>query len=234
MRRVRDAVRSPSLVISIIALVFAVGGTSLASTIGHALGLSGKQRKQVKKIADAEIKHKASGLSVKFAKTATTATTAAKAVAALSSINADDLGGQPASSYGRVFESGIKTVPYTSTAPATVLTFGPFTAQATCLVTNGTLALAFTIAYPAGATVGDAGTLPAGGTFRLDLNSPPLNTQAGTGTIHDTGSLDFSGIGGGLTLLAPDGTAYHLVSAWDAINYLNTGNCAAEAFVVQG
>jgi hypothetical protein len=230
---VRNSLRSPALVISIIALIFAVGGTSLASTIGQALGLSGKQRKQVKRIADSEIKHKASGLSVKSAKTATTATTAAKAVASLTAINADALGGQPASAYGRVFESGVKTIP-DGAGPTAVLSFGPFAAQATCTGSGATLALTFNIAYPARVTIGDKGGQTSAGTFSLDVNSAAINGQEGLQPFHDTGSLDFSGIAGGLTLYAQDGTPYHLVSAWDAIDYPTVGNCAAEVFVVQG
>jgi hypothetical protein len=227
--RVRESLRSPALWISIVALVFAVGGTSLANTIGQAIGLSGTQRKQAKQIADSEIKHKASKLSVASAVTATRATAA---VEALTAINADDLGGTPASSYARVLDSGVKTIP-NSTAkptPTPVLTFGPFTAQATCSTVDGTLTLAFNIAYPAGTTVGDTGGQSAAGTFSLDVNP----NQVANSPVHDSDNGDFSNILSGLTLFAGNGTPYHLISAWDATNFPSNGSCGAEAFVVQG
>jgi len=74
---------SPALVISIVALVMAVGGTALAEPpvayIAKALGLSGKQKKQVKAIVNTEIKKQAGSLSVANAAKATNATHAATA-----------------------------------------------------------------------------------------------------------------------------------------------------------
>ena len=66
--------RSPALIVAVIALIAALGGSAIAAG-----GLSGKQKKQVRKIADKEISKKAGGLSVSHAGTADSATNASHA-----------------------------------------------------------------------------------------------------------------------------------------------------------
>ncbi len=68
---------SAPMVLSIIAVVFALAGTGVAS-VATISALNKKEKKQTRNIADSEITKKAPGLSVS---------------------NADKLGGQPASSY---------------------------------------------------------------------------------------------------------------------------------------
>jgi hypothetical protein len=93
MRKFRRPRVSPALVISIVALVLAAGGTSLASVpvayVSEALGLSSREQKQVKSIAEKEIAVKAPGLSVRSAATAGDAATAKTATTATSAINAN-------------------------------------------------------------------------------------------------------------------------------------------------
>jgi hypothetical protein len=108
LRKIGKVRVSPALVISIVALVLAASGTSLATSsiafLAKAVGLSRPQKKQVTKIADKEIMSKAPGLSVLSATkagSATTATRAANAADAESANNALSLGGIPASSYTR-------------------------------------------------------------------------------------------------------------------------------------
>ncbi len=76
---------SPALVIALVSLVVAVGATPAGQAVA-----GGLTKTTVKRIADKQIKKKASGLSVKHASTATTATSAT---------NSTQLGGVPASSY---------------------------------------------------------------------------------------------------------------------------------------
>jgi hypothetical protein len=76
--------RSPTLVIAMIALIAALGGSAIAAG-----GLTGKQKKQVRKISDKEISKKAGGLSVAnagHAGTADNATNAANAAVAQSPV----------------------------------------------------------------------------------------------------------------------------------------------------
>jgi cytoskeletal protein RodZ len=84
---------SPALVISIVALVLALGDTSMASVpvgyLSRALGLSSREQKQVKSIAEKEIAIKAPGLSVRSAATAGDATTAKTATSATNATNAN-------------------------------------------------------------------------------------------------------------------------------------------------
>jgi hypothetical protein len=83
---------SPALIVSIIALVLAAGGTSFASVpvafLAKTLGLNSKQKKEVKSIADSEIKSKAPKLSVLFAASAGSAATASSATTATNAKNA--------------------------------------------------------------------------------------------------------------------------------------------------
>ena len=84
-------VPSPALVISVIALVVAVGGGTFA--------IASSDSKQDKKIAKKVVNKLAPSLSVKHATTADRATTAAAATRADTAGNADALGGAPAGAY---------------------------------------------------------------------------------------------------------------------------------------
>lgn len=83
---------SPSLVISLIALVLAASGTSLASVplgaLARTLGLSSKQKKQVITLANKQIAKKAPKLSVLFARSAAKASSAVTAIDAVNTTNA--------------------------------------------------------------------------------------------------------------------------------------------------
>jgi hypothetical protein len=74
MRSVLRSLRSPGVVISILALVAAVAGAAVASPTASTSKLSKKDKKQVRKIADAEIAKLAPTLSVKSATTANSVT----------------------------------------------------------------------------------------------------------------------------------------------------------------
>jgi hypothetical protein len=103
--------RSPGLIVAIVALVAALAGTAVA--VG---GLTGKQRKQVRKIATKVFNRNIGGASVAHAntadsaktansaKTATTATTANTANTAKKATDADKLGGLPASKYQQALQ----------------------------------------------------------------------------------------------------------------------------------
>jgi len=82
---------SPALVISVIALIVAVGGGTFA--------IASSDNKQDKKIAKKTVRKLAPNLSVLHAKTADQASTAASATRADTAQNADRLGGAPASAY---------------------------------------------------------------------------------------------------------------------------------------
>jgi hypothetical protein len=86
---------SPALVISILALVLAAGGTSLASAsagfVARTFGFNKVERKQAKTLIQREIKINAPKLSVLFARTAAnalSANSAATAASATSAVNA--------------------------------------------------------------------------------------------------------------------------------------------------
>jgi hypothetical protein len=83
---------SPALVISVVALFLAAGGTSFAESqvafVAKTLGLNKAQKKQVKAIADSEIANKAPTLSVLSAANATNATNAANATNATKATSA--------------------------------------------------------------------------------------------------------------------------------------------------
>ena len=84
-------VSSPALVISVIALVVAIGGGTFA--------IASSDNKQDKKIAKKVVNKLAPSLSVKHATTADRASTATTATRADSAGNADALGGAPAGAY---------------------------------------------------------------------------------------------------------------------------------------
>jgi hypothetical protein len=65
---------SPSMVVALVALLFALTGTAVAgapiAAMARLLGLNSKQKGQVKTVADQQIRSKAGGLHVSFATTA--------------------------------------------------------------------------------------------------------------------------------------------------------------------
>jgi hypothetical protein len=85
---------SPALVISIIALVLAAGGTSLASApvgfVAKTFGFNKVEHKQAKALIESEIKSKAPKLSVLFARTAVNALSANSAATAASATSASN------------------------------------------------------------------------------------------------------------------------------------------------
>jgi hypothetical protein len=134
---------NPALVISLIALFMALGGTSYAAdkVILTKHNDAKADKKLVKKLAPT--------LSVKHAKTANTATSAANAnhattadsatnaTNATTAANATDLGGQPASSYlttgSRIGTPGIVKAAATAAGnTVTLFTVGPFTVTMVC------------------------------------------------------------------------------------------------------
>jgi hypothetical protein len=80
MGRIRGKKPSPAMIVSVVALVFAVAGTSVAGVATISV-LTKKEKKQTRNIAKDEINKAAPGLSVARA------------------ANADALGGKPASAY---------------------------------------------------------------------------------------------------------------------------------------
>lgn len=92
MRKVVKGRISPALVISVVALVLAAGGTSLASApvgfMARTFGFNKVERKQAKVLIESEIKSKAPKLSVLFAKTAVNAMSATSAATALTANSA--------------------------------------------------------------------------------------------------------------------------------------------------
>ncbi|MFL5898610.1 MAG: hypothetical protein ACJ76D_09140 [Solirubrobacterales bacterium] len=69
MSSVLRSLRSPAVIISILALVAGITGAAVAGPIASTSKLSKKDKKQVRKIADSEINKLAPGLSVKSAAT---------------------------------------------------------------------------------------------------------------------------------------------------------------------
>jgi hypothetical protein len=108
------------MVVSIIALVFAVAGTAVASVATISV-LSKKEKKQTRNIANSEIDKRAPGLSVASANTANTAT------------NATQLGGVAASGYQGFCKAGaikgtlvVSTLNFTSSTYQNVTGFNCF------------------------------------------------------------------------------------------------------------
>jgi hypothetical protein len=91
--RIRIGRPSPAMMVAIIALFVALGGSGYAA-------LSGKDKKKVRGIADQEIAAKAGGLAVATAANATNATNATNAGTAA---NANALGGTAATGFAQSF-----------------------------------------------------------------------------------------------------------------------------------
>jgi hypothetical protein len=119
---------SPSMVVAIIALVFALVGTAIGS-VATISALSKKEKKQTRGIADSEVSKLAPGLSVKHAGTADSAASAGTADSAAS---ATTLGGLPPSAFvsaDTVMTSGLVKF---STGTRTLVSKGPLSITARC------------------------------------------------------------------------------------------------------
>lgn len=102
---------SPSMVVAIIALVFALVGTAIGS-VATLNALSKKQKKQTRSIADTEVNKLAPGLSVK---------------------NASTLGGLPPSAFASANTLKTSGLVKFSSGTQTLLSNGPLSITATCL-----------------------------------------------------------------------------------------------------
>jgi hypothetical protein len=201
MRKSMRGSVSPALVISIIALVLAAGGTSLASApvafIAKAVGLNGKQKKQAKSIADKEIKGKASKLSVLFAQSAgsaasaASAATAGSATSAVSALNATNAtnatnAGNANTVAGEAVQKFFFTSAEATTPLKTVAQFGTFTLQARCNGTVPDLELTSSEAnWGSGGTMtdveGGTGKIPADHTLFRENLKPGANLDLTAG-----------------------------------------------------
>jgi hypothetical protein len=123
MRRIRR-LPTPALVISVLALIVAVGGGSFAIASLN----SNKVKKIAKQQANKQIKKKAPKLSVKHAKTADSATKATSATNATNATNATTA----TNVNGTRIDHFFATDP-TSTGQHTIATLGNLTLQASCL-----------------------------------------------------------------------------------------------------
>jgi hypothetical protein len=193
------------MVVAIIALIVAVGGTAFAGPVAQlAKRVSGNKIIKKRSLSGNRLrKHTITGTEVKLtklgtvprAKTANTANLAA---------NANALGGQPASAFfpaGRVRASGL--VKASKGQTVTVLTTGPFTLTLKCE---------------------DAGASGAKATFTAtstEANSLLDNYPLGTSRAIDTamGTTPNGSTGAGRSLVAPSGANFHGVSA-DGVNAL--------------
>ncbi len=80
MERLKGSKPSPAVVVSIIALVFALAGSAVAGVATVSV-LTKKEKKQTRNIANSEIEKRAAGLSVASAQSAANATNAQTAAA---------------------------------------------------------------------------------------------------------------------------------------------------------
>jgi hypothetical protein len=139
MERLRGSKPSPAMVVSIIALVFALAGSAAAGVATISV-LSKKEKKQTRNIAKDEINKAAPGLSVASAanadnatnaQTATNATTAESATNATHADNADQ-----ADNSTMVNSVGVEGVLYrqngTTNSPQTLVNLGGLTLTANC------------------------------------------------------------------------------------------------------
>lgn len=200
MKKFLQGVRSPAFVVSVVALMVALGGTSIASVpiafIAKTIGLNKTQKKQVTSIADSQISKKAGKLKVSYAGTAGTAgsatvatsatnavnaTTATSATVAGTAVNSEELGGSAASAFepsNIFFRSGLITA--TSGNTASLLTFGPFTLTLKC------------VAGTAGAVDGE-----------IDATSTQANSD-GYGTVMTTAGTSYTMVSVGSSTTADE------------------------------
>ena len=220
---------SPALVISMIALVLAAGGTSFAAApvafVAKVLGLNSKEKKQVTSIADNQIASKGPKLSVLFATsagtatTATNATNATNATTATNATNAAELGGAAASAFQQ----------YAATLPSGVTETGDWGGGYTAALTNDgyrvvasfrtPLAAGLTnVVYVPGASAthcsgvghADPGYLCVYQGYIANANTPAsnniFNPETASGTSSTSGAYGFSillsAAGAGLTTVS--------------------------------
>jgi hypothetical protein len=96
MRKLFKHAPSPAMVVAIVAVVLALGGSAVAA-------LSKKDKKQVKNIANNEITKRASGLAVKSADTA-------KNADALGGVGPSGYQGGSGHTYSNTFTAGVNTI----------------------------------------------------------------------------------------------------------------------------
>lgn len=197
MKKLRGRHGSPALAVATVALVVAGSGTAAASGpvafIAKELGLTSKEKKQVKSIADGQIAAKAPTLTVLNATNADHAASATDATNATNAGNANTLGGLGPSAF--VSSSRLITYAQTvnvagtggasGTGVVTLATIGPFTIIGKCTSYAGGSAARTYLRTTQGNT---AITKTEGGDDTSDL-TPTTNTgqwqQGGTDVPGD-------------------------------------------------
>jgi hypothetical protein len=167
LRRIRR-LPSPALVISAIALVFAVGGGTFALAISKS-----KTKTIAKKVANKQINKKAPDLKVKHAKKASNADHATNADFATNAGNANTVGGQPPTAFlgsGAVRADGAGTS--TTINDFTTPTFTALVSKTFTVPSNGFIYLTGSISTE------DDVTLPGDGEllFRLVVDGAALTS----------------------------------------------------------
>jgi hypothetical protein len=238
MIRFKLAVPSPALVISLVALFVALGGTGYAATQvigGHASAAAKKKKAPSDTKTDKRlIKAMSGSLAVAFANNATnaknatnatnatnaghasSADTATNATNATNAGNAASLGGQPASAYltsgSRIGTVGIAKTSSTSAGnKVTLFTVGPFTVSMTCTKSGNNVSLTLSAASSEANSILNGTVVPTAGTSQ-DLG----------GTVDVAGSANFAEKDDvNIDFEAPSGANAVLVGA-EGINSLGT------------
>lgn len=137
-RRLRFALPSPAMVVALIALIVAVGGTAYANGFGPFSG--NKIIKKGSLSGNRLQNHTLTGTQINVSKLGTVPN-ATTAVNASTAANANALGGQPAAAYGsasKLIDTGIIKVSGTPAgATGVVLKQGPFEFTLDCVKTAG-------------------------------------------------------------------------------------------------
>jgi uncharacterized protein (DUF2147 family) len=227
MGRVKGKKSSPALVVSIVALVFAVAGTSVAGVATISV-LNKKEKKQTRNIANQQIDKRASGLNVNSAKTAAHATDADHASLANTAGNADQLDGQDATDFtgadelhtsGRVVIND-PTPGDTGAERSTLVAAGAVSVEGECVddhPTFGDLANV-TLAAPSGSSL--SGTKSTGQDLNLASFSA-VSTALAEGT--QVRSLN-------VTVVAPSGEAVSISASAEAGD--SAGDCVFGATAI--
>lgn len=203
MRRVRPRRPSGAMVVAMIALIVAVGGTAFAGPVAQlAKRVSGNKIIKKRSLSGNRLrKHTITGTEVKLSKLGTVPRANTANTADLAA-NANGLGGQPASAFfpaGRVHASGL--VKASKGQTVTVLSAGPFTLTLKC--------------QDAGAS-GTKATLTATSTeANSELDGFPLGTSRDIDT--SMGTTPNGSTGAARSLLAPSGAYFRGVSD-DGVN----------------
>jgi hypothetical protein len=234
MSRIKLSIPSPAMVISVVALSIAIGGTGYAaSTVVSPGATTAKKKKPSESTTDKKlIKGLAPTLTVKAAKSATNATNAQNAQNAVNATNAtnaqnavnagtannaNNLGGQPASAFvsnGNHASSGgvIKLGGTTGGNTQTVLTKGPFTLTLTCTKdAAGNVKESFDASSSEDKSVINGHVVtPAGTKQNLDT----LGGAGGSTTFSNNNDVNYD-------FEAPSGFGFLFISS-DGINSLGT------------